>query len=128
MTTHNTSSDAANTAVRAFLTKVGAKYWTKTFNTGSGAGKAIWIEIKDKVFEGKCCYCGKAPDKLQIEHLIMFNRAECGLHHPGNVVPVCRECNNRGKNEDGKYLSWQDHLNNICQKNNDIRNFEEKGF
>lgn len=126
MAIHNTSYDAANTAVRAFLTKVGAKYWGRTFNTGSGAGKAIWIEIKDTIFDGKCCYCDRTSDKLQIEHLIMFNREEYGLHHPGNVVPVCSECNKRGKNEDGKHLSWQEHLKVICQRNNDIRNFEER--
>jgi len=126
MAIHNTSFDAANTAVRAFLTKVGAKYWGKTFNTGSGSGKAIWFEIKNKVFNGRCCYCGNAPAKLQIEHLIMFNREEYGLHHPGNVVPVCNECNKRGKDERGKRLSWEEHLKNICQRNNDIKSFEER--
>ena len=74
--------DAANTAVRAFLTKVGAKYWGKTFNTGSGPGKDIWFKIKNDVFSAKCFYCSKAPDKLQIEHIIMFNRDEYSLHHP----------------------------------------------
>ena len=70
MAIHNTSYDAANTAIRAFLTKVGAKYWGRTFNTGSGSGKDIWLRIKNDVFNGKCCYCGKTYEKLQIEHLI----------------------------------------------------------
>jgi len=74
MAIHNTSYDAANTSVRAFLTKVGEKYWGGPFNVGSGPGKEIWLKIKNGVFGGKCCYCGKSTDKLQIEHLIMFNQ------------------------------------------------------
>ena len=53
MAIHNTSYDAANTAVRAFLTKVGAKYLGRSFNTGSGSGESMWIKIKDKIFEGE---------------------------------------------------------------------------
>lgn len=126
MAIHNTAFDAANTAVRAFLTKVGAKYWGKTFNTGAGSGKAIWLEIKNKVFGGRCCYCGKQSEKLQIEHLVMFNRVEYGLHHPGNVAPVCSDCNRRGKDESGKHLSWEQHLRSICAKNKDINNYESR--
>lgn len=126
MAIHNSSYDAANTAVRAFLTKVGAKYWGKTFNTGSGNGKAIWSEIKDEIFKGKCCYCAKQSGKLQIEHLIMFNRQEYGLHHPGNIVPVCSECNKRGKDKQGRYLNWDNHLRSICENNNNMDHFEER--
>jgi len=126
MAIHNTSYDAANTAVRAFLTKVGEKYWGKTFNTGSGSGRIIWVEIKNKVFLGKCCYCGKESDNLQIEHLIMFNREEYGLHHPGNIAPVCNTCNKRGRDEKGKHLFWEIHLKNICQNNHDIQSFEKR--
>jgi hypothetical protein len=126
MAIHNTSYDAANTAVRAFLTKVGAIYWHKTFNTGSGSGRTIWIEIKDNVFSQKCCYCGKHADKLQIEHLIMFNRQEYGLHHPGNVAPVCSDCNKRSNGGNGKHLSWEEHLIKICQKNRDIKSIDER--
>ncbi len=126
MAIHNTSSDAANTAVRAFLTKIGAKYWGKTFNTGTGSGKIIWLEIKNDVFRRKCCYCGKQPEKLQIEHLVMFNRVEYGLHHPGNIVPVCSDCNKRTKGNNGKYLSWEQHLKKICIKNKNMNNFKSR--
>ncbi len=126
MAIHNTSYDAANTAVRAFLTKVGSTYCGKTFNTGSGSGKEIWNKIKNVVFHGKCCYCGKASDKLQIEHLIMFNREEYGLHHPGNVVPVCSDCNKRGKDEEGKHLSWEAHLKAVSERNGGMDSFEER--
>ena len=41
MAVYNTTSDAANTVVRAFLTRVGEYYLGHTFNTGSGKGKLI---------------------------------------------------------------------------------------
>jgi len=126
MAIHNTAFDAANTAVRAFLTKVGAKYWGRTFNIGTGSGKAIWHEIKNEVFGGRCCYCSKRSEKLQIEHLVMFNRVEYGLHHPGNVAPVCGDCNKRGKDESGKHLSWEQHLRRICTKNKKMDSFESR--
>ena len=126
MAIHNTPYDAANTAVRAFLTKVGAKYWGKTYNTGSGQGKAVWLDIRNKIFEQKCCYCGEQSGKLQIEHLIMFNRDQYGLHHPGNTVPVCTECNKRGRDKHSRYLDWVKHLKMICGKNNTIDQFEDR--
>ncbi|MBP9855623.1 MAG: HNH endonuclease [Candidatus Omnitrophica bacterium] len=126
MAIHNSSYDAANTAVRAFLTKVGASYWGKTFNTGVGNGKSVWLTIKNELFNGMCCYCGFKSDKLQIEHLIMFNRIEYGLHHPGNVVPVCYSCNKRGKNSNGEHLNWENHLRKICEEQGRPETFEEK--
>jgi hypothetical protein len=107
MAIYNTSSDAANTAVRAFLTSVGEFYYGASFNTSSGKGRAIWTQIQ-KDLGNSCAYCG-CKERLQIEHLVMFNRAEYGLHHPGNVVPVCNKCNGREKYEQ-KYVSWQTQL------------------
>ena len=126
MAVHNTSSDAANTAVRAFLTEIGSYYLKYSFNTGSGQSKKIWDKIKDDVFEGKCAYCGKADIKLQIEHLIMFNREEYGLHHPGNVVPVCNLCNKRSKSIEKKFKSWEEHLSFICEINNEKEKFTKR--
>jgi hypothetical protein len=42
MATYNISSDASNTAVRVFLTKVGEFYLGRSFNTGSRKGKKDW--------------------------------------------------------------------------------------
>ena len=58
MAIYNTGSDSANTMVRAFLTKIGESYLNHSFNTGSGKGKEIWQNIKDK-FENKCAFCGE---------------------------------------------------------------------
>ena len=103
MALYNTASDSANTAVRAFLTKVGEFYLERTFNTASGKSKADWERIRGNVFDEQCAYCGEAEHKLQIEHLLMFNRAEYGLHHPGNIVPCCKSCNKRERKADKAY-------------------------
>lgn len=108
MAVYNTPSDAANTAVRAFLTSVGEYYLNSSFNTGSGKGKYTWEKIRQE-FGNACAYC-ENKEKLQIEHLVMFNRSEYGLHHPGNIVPVCKKCNERQKNVDKKYITWEEQL------------------
>ncbi len=114
MTTYNTGSDSANTTVRAFLTKVGEFYLGRGFNTASGRGKGDWVRIQTETFHSRCAYCAEEKAKFTIEHLIMFNKAECGLHHPGNIAPCCVQCNKRGKDEDGNYLNWEDHLSEIA--------------
>jgi hypothetical protein len=126
MAIYNTAADAANTAVRAFLTEIGEFYLGRSFNTGSGFGKLSWIKIRDEVFGGKCAYCGKSDSKLQIEHLIMFNREDFGLHHPGNVVPVCSNCNKRSKIEGKQYKNWEEHLLFICECNNEREKFQDR--
>lgn len=112
MAVYNTPSDAANTAVRAFLTSVGEHYLGRSFNTGSGKGREIWERIRLE-FNGACAYCA-VETKLQIEHLVMFNRSEYGLHHPGNIVPVCKECNERQKDAERNYISWEAQLALKC--------------
>jgi HNH endonuclease len=126
MAVYNAPSDAANTAVRAYLTRLGEYYLKRSFNTGTGKGQQDWFKIRDEIFKGKCAYCGKSDTKLQIEHLIMFNRDEFGLHHPGNIVPACPSCNKRSKNENNQYTSWEDHLTLMCKKNNSIAKFHER--
>ena len=116
MAVYNASADAANTGVRAFLTKIGEYYLGSSFNTGTGRGKKIWENIRDDIFNSQCAYCGKKDSKLQIEHLIMFNRVEYGLHHPGNIVPVCFECNKRSKDNNNNYKTWTEHLEIVCRK------------
>ena len=123
MTTYNTGADGANTAVRAFLTKVGEFYLGRSFNTASGQGKKDWRKIVEETFESKCAYCGQVRDRFTIEHLVMFNRQECGLHHPGNIVPCCNSCNSSRKKIDGKYPTWEDHLLSTCS---DISRFRKR--
>lgn len=126
MALYNTYADAANTAVRAFLTEIGEYYLERSFNTGAGKAKNDWDIIRDETFSGGCAYCGRSDVKLQMDHLIMFNRTEFGLHHPGNIVPSCKECNSRSKKEDGAYNTWEEHLSYICERNNQKEQFYDR--
>jgi hypothetical protein len=117
----NTFSDSSNTAVRAFLTKVGGFYNEgKKFDTTNGIGKVIWKKIKED-FDNSCGYCDSKTENLTMEHLVMMNRYEYGLHHPGNVMPCCKDCNKRLRDKNKKMISWKNHLKKISGKN-----FEKK--
>ena len=121
MTTYNTSADSANSNVRAFLTKVGEFYLGRSFNTRSGWGGKYWEKLKTETFNSRCPYCHN-KGKLHIEHLIMFNNEQCGLHHPGNIVPCCPKCNTRKKDEDTKkYVNCEDQLLNICNSKEEFK-------
>lgn len=126
MATYNTASDSANTAVRAFLTNVGEHYLGHSFNTSSGKGKKLWQEIKDIHFNSCCAYCGEKSQTLQMEHVLMFNRAEYGLHHPGNIVPCCQSCNSRTRSDDKSYHTWEMHLLHICAQRQEAHFFESR--
>lgn len=126
MAVYNTASDSANTAVRAFLTKVGEYYLGHSFNTGSGKGKSTWFAIRDEYFDACCAYCGESSQVLQIEHVLMFNRAEFGLHHPGNTVPCCKACNKRERLENKAYCNWEQHLEKVCFSRNEEDCLEQR--
>ena len=53
-----------------------------------------WKNILQK---GICHYCGKkfSPDELTMDHILPVVRG--GKSTRGNVVPCCKECNNRKK-------------------------------
>ena len=122
MTTYNTGADAANTMIRAFLTKVGESYLGRSFNTGSGWGKECWQRIISETFNGCCAFCDTKKEKLTIEHLVMFNRDQCGLHHPGNIVPCCKSCNKRGRDQEAKrFYDWNEQLESICTSIEELR-------
>jgi HNH endonuclease len=114
MAVHNTPSDASNTAVRAYLTMLGARHLGHGFNVSSGKGKQIWTEIKDS-FDHQCAFCGESTLKLTMDHLVSFNRTSGGLHHPGNVVPCCSGCNSR-KKQDGQEVDWESHLFAVTER------------
>ena len=56
----------------------------------------------------------------------MFNRSEFGLHHPGNIVPCCKDCNKRRKDDSGDYLGWESHLREVCSERSEDSLFEER--
>ena len=119
----STKSFAANIAVRAFLIGVTEVKTGKVFdrhrnnginrNDKTILGKDTWNEIKNE-FKKKCAYCGKDQEeaKPEVEHLEMLNRQQCGLDHPGNVVPCCSSCNKRKSvaGERAQYIRWDEQL------------------
>jgi 5-methylcytosine-specific restriction endonuclease McrA len=61
--------------------------------------------------QGICHYCGKKfkPAELTMDHIVPIVRG--GKTTKGNVVPACKECNNRKK-----YLlpmEWEEYLERL---------------
>lgn len=66
----------------------------------------------NRVAPGICHYCGGnfPPDELTMDHLVPVVRG--GKSTRGNLVPACKECNNRKK-----YLlplEWEEYLNTLA--------------
>lgn len=66
---------------------------------------------KNRLARGVCHYCGQIfpPDELTMDHLVPIVRG--GKSSRGNVVPACKECNNRKK-----YLlpvEWEEYLDTL---------------
>lgn len=64
-----------------------------------------------KIREGVCHYCGKkvGVKNLTMDHVIPLSRG--GKSLKGNIVPSCKECNNKKK-----YLiplEWDEYLNRL---------------
>jgi 5-methylcytosine-specific restriction enzyme A len=68
--------------------------------------KSSWW--KRRLSEGRCYYCGREvpPKELSMDHIVPLIRG--GKSTKGNMVPACKECNNRKKHmvpvEWGEYL------------------------
>jgi 5-methylcytosine-specific restriction endonuclease McrA len=68
--------------------------------------KSRWWQ--NRIAQGLCHYCGlKFPaSELTMDHLVPVSRG--GKSSRGNVVPACKECNNKKK-----YLlpiEWEEYL------------------
>ena len=66
---------------------------------------------KRKCAKGACYYCGRsvAPKELTMDHIVPLSRG--GKSTRGNVVPACKECNNKKK-----YLlplEWEEYLEKL---------------
>jgi 5-methylcytosine-specific restriction endonuclease McrA len=71
-------------------------------------GSSWW---KAKISAGKCYYCGGRfkPSDLTMDHKIPLSRG--GTSEKNNIVPACKECNNRKK-----YMlpsEWEEYLDKI---------------
>ncbi len=68
---------------------------------------------KRKRATGVCYYCGRKvkPAELTMDHLIPIVRGGKSVH--GNLVPACKECNNKKK-----YLlptEWEEYIESLKQ-------------
>jgi len=66
---------------------------------------------KRRLSAGRCYYCGKEypPGELSMDHVVPLIRG--GKSTKGNVVPACKDCNNKKKN---LLLSeWEEYLKHL---------------
>lgn len=63
---------------------------------------------KRRLSEGKCHYCHQSfkPSELTMDHIVPVIRG--GKSTKGNVVPCCKECNNKKKHM--LPIEWQEYL------------------
>jgi 5-methylcytosine-specific restriction endonuclease McrA len=68
---------------------------------------------KRRLSEGKCYYCGKefSPKELSMDHRVPMIRG--GKSTKGNVVPACKECNNRKKHM--LTIEWEEYLEQLSK-------------
>lgn len=68
---------------------------------------------KRQLARGLCYYCGRSytPRELTLDHIVPLARG--GKSKKGNVVPACKECNNKKK-----YLlpvEWEAYLESLTE-------------
>ncbi|MBI4653763.1 MAG: HNH endonuclease [Nitrospirae bacterium] len=70
---------------------------------------------KQKCAEGKCYYCGKEaiPQELTMDHIVPVIRG--GKSVKNNVVPACKECNNKKKHS--LPLEWGEYIQRLKKGN-----------
>ena len=66
---------------------------------------------QNRLAQGVCHWCGGAfpPEELSMDHIVPVVRG--GKSTKGNVVPACKECNNKKK-----YLlpvEWEEYLKSV---------------
>lgn len=73
---------------------------------------------KRKCAEGICYYCRKKikPTDITMDHIVPVIRG--GKSTKGNVVPVCKECNNKKKHL--LPLEWQEHLERLSSVDSEL--------
>lgn len=61
-----------------------------------------------KINTGTCYYCGRqhSPKELTMDHIVPLGRG--GRSVKGNVVPACKECNNRKKTL--LPMEWEEYM------------------
>jgi 5-methylcytosine-specific restriction endonuclease McrA len=71
--------------------------------------KSRWWQ--NRLALGVCHWCGGSfpPDELTMDHIVPVVRG--GRSTRGNVVPACKECNNKKKHM--LPVEWDEYLNSV---------------
>jgi 5-methylcytosine-specific restriction endonuclease McrA len=69
---------------------------------------------RKKIASGKCHYCGRVfhPDDLTMDHKIPLARG--GTSDRINLVPACKQCNNRKKHL--LPFEWEEYMESLKQQ------------
>jgi len=95
-----------------FITKISNSEIIKEKEKARALRKKQWW--KSQISQGICYYCGEkfSPEELTMDHIVPLIRG--GKTTKGNVVPACKECNNKKK-----YMlpiEWAEYLENLKNK------------
>ncbi len=66
---------------------------------------------QNRIAKGLCHWCGKEfpPAELTMDHIVPVIRG--GSSSRGNVVPACKECNNKKKHL--LPMEWEEYLDKV---------------
>jgi len=89
-----------------FIVTVSEEEIKRERNKARELRKSQWW--KNRVARGICHYCGGrfAADELSMDHIVPVIRG--GSSSRGNVVPSCKDCNNRKKHM--LPIEWEEYL------------------
>ena len=67
-----------------------------------------------KVSKGGCYYCGRHvdPGEVTMDHVVPLTRG--GKSTKGNLVPACKDCNNKKK--DLLPIEWDEYLESLSYR------------
>lgn len=67
-----------------------------------------------RVGKGICHYCGRkvGRENLTMDHIVPLTRG--GKTRKGNVVPACKECNNKKKNM--LPIEWKEYMQSLTKQ------------
>lgn len=84
--------------------------------------KTRWWQ--QKTSSGTCYYCRQKVGfkNLTMDHLVPLSRG--GRSTKDNLVPCCKECNNRKKNS--LSVEWDEYMQSLATENESINTLEKK--
>ena len=95
--------DVLNALVRVLLVKTATKPAPASYQLQNST------DVK-RYFSFVCAYCAERPP-IEFDHAIPTNQYHLGEHYKGNLIPSCRECNDKKKKGRAKWgLDYREFL------------------